>query len=211
MGSPLWDQMWAVVEEQAPTVVEMGYRADQGDASAFFAARGFQKWFARDLMQYSGPWFPELAVDVVTLEPRRVTGYMLAVNECFWPLREALDIKPYAPFPDTAFSDQLQRRLLEAGESTFLFLEDGKLAGSGAIEGPDFVDLVAVRPGYRRLGLGRSITQFCVNRLRRRGAQDVYTSVLEINTGARLLYEGLGLDLVEPYEEARLWLARGTS
>jgi GNAT superfamily N-acetyltransferase len=210
IGGRLWERIRPLVARLAPAVVEVGYRADQGDARAFFAARGFRKWFAMERLRYAGPLFPEVALEAVTLGPQWITEYMQAINECFRQLREAADIRPYAPFSAPAFTDaELQRRLLEDGDNTFLFLVDGQLAGLGATDGRDFVELVAVRPPFRSLGLGRLIIQFCVNRLRQEGAREVYTSVLEINTGARRLYQRLGFEPVEVYEEARLWLPHG--
>lgn len=209
VASRLWETMLPHINASGAAVVETGYRADQGDARSFFASRGFEKWFARDTLRYSGPPLPEPAEEPRKLDLPRVREFMELVNDCFSDLRAELDIVPHAPYPDPAgASGETIQQLLSNGECTFLFLDGGHIASAGEIVGPDHIDLVAVHPAHRRKGLGSLITGYCVNRLRERGASTVLTSVVDINAGARRMYDRLGFEFAETYEEARLWLHR---
>jgi ribosomal-protein-alanine N-acetyltransferase len=56
---------------------------------------------------------------------------------------------------------------------------------------------LAVRPDYRRLGIGRGIIGAQIRRFRRLGCSKCRLEVRVENCGARRMYEGLGFKAVE--------------
>ncbi len=208
IGGLLFDRLRS--EIRGPAVLETGYRADQGHARSFFAARGFEKWFTMTVLRYTGPSLPEPSLAVCPPSEQWLKQYIDLVNQSFFHLRKQLDIRPFAPYFPNAHTDEKTRQdILNNRDNSFWFFDGEDLVGIGEVDDRDFIDLVAVRPDWRQRGYGRAITGFCINRLRQRGASTIVTSVLEINAAARRLYEGMSFEQFEVYEEARLRLPPG--
>lgn len=66
----------------------------------------------------------------------------------------------------------------------------GLLAPEGAQQGD--IQTIAVAPGARGHGLGRTLVLSLVSAARRRGAREIFLEVRDDNPGARRLYERLG-------------------
>lgn len=197
----------------APAQIVTFYRADDGDGRRFFRRRGFKNWFTLVDSIYDGPGFPESdQLQVHEYEDGFFRDYAAIINECFHDLRRQHDIRPYTIFPESSMNcPDTQRRVGENSSNIFMFTADGAVVGVGVLEDPvqgdgNGVDVVAVRPGYRRRGYGRLIAQFCINRIRERGFSRVYIAVMASNIPARKLYEGMGCRPVAVYDEARLFL-----
>lgn len=206
IGKRLFDRLFPGDRVLRPTYLEAGYRCDEGDGRRFFRARGFARWFTLYFMRYSGRPLPEPSLEVRPPAEEWLDAYFDLVNRSFYSLRRAQDMRPFAPYPAGSTGNREIRRAILDRESSFLFFEEGELIGIGETDGRDFIDLVAVHPDRRRRGYGRAITAYCVNRLLARGCRTVVTAVLEINTAARRLYESMGFQQFEVYEEARVLL-----
>lgn len=213
LGARLWE---ALQERLQPTPhrIDTFYRVDVGDGRDFFRRRGFEHWFTLVDSIYDGPAFPEPSeLEVHQYEDRFLADYASLINESFHDLRKEHDIRPYTIYPQASLDcPDTRREIRDNAPNTFMFTTGGAVVGVGALEDPvhedgNSVDVVAVRPQYRRRGYGRLITGFCINRIRERGFQDVYIAYMQSNTPARRLYEGIGCRQTAVYEEARLFLA----
>lgn len=84
---------------------------------------------------------------------------------------------------------------------------DGRLAGCGALRPLADVDYanacemkrLYVRPGYRRLGLGRMLAEALLDAARRAGYSAMLLDTLDEMESARELYASLGFVEVPPY------------
>jgi ribosomal protein S18 acetylase RimI-like enzyme len=95
----------------------------------------------------------------------------------------------------------------EPGGLLLLAWVDGALAGCGAFRPlPDADDANAcemkrlyVRPGFRRLGLGRTLAQALLDRATQAGYSCMFLDTLDDMEAARELYASLGFEEVPPY------------
>ncbi len=211
LGGRMWEELQERLQP-APQRIDTFYRVDVGDGGEFFRRRGFEHWFTLVDSIYDGPGFPEPAeLQVHQYEDRFLADYALIINESFYDLRKEHDIEPYTIYPRASLdSPDTRRRISDNARNTFIFTVEGTVVGLGALEDPvhgdgNGVDVVAVKPEYRRRGYGRLITGFCINRVRERGFEDVYIAFMRSNTPARRLYEGMGCRPTAVYDEARLF------
>jgi mycothiol synthase len=91
----------------------------------------------------------------------------------------------------------LVERVAEPGEfAAFILLrtpavENGVLSGS--------IGMIGVDPAYRRLGLGRQMMRWAIQRLREMGCQEITLEVVEMNDRALPLYEQEGFRHVQDW------------
>lgn len=72
-----------------------------------------------------------------------------------------------------------------------------------------YVRLLGVEPTYRGLGIGRQLTQLCIEEARKRGETTLALHTSEFMNQARKMYEQLGFQLVHelaPIYNKRYWL-----
>ena len=89
----------------------------------------------------------------------------------------------------------------------WLVYVDGRLAGCGALRRLADVDYanacemkrLFVRPGFRRFGLGRRLTQALLDEARRSGYSYLLLDTLDDMEAARELYASLGFVEIAPY------------
>lgn len=214
IGGQLWDALWPLVRASEVSLVFATYRRDAGDAPGFFTRRGFAPWWSGTTLRYDGPDLPEPELDWRHYEDRDFAGYLGLINVSFEPMRRENGFEPYVIFGPQSFADtDLRREMLANRDNLYVFHEEGRLVGLAELTDPvgddgDVVDTLAVSPEARGRGLGRKITEFCINRIRDRGIRTVYIGVVDTNHTARRLYERMGCRVVQSDEEARLWLDR---
>lgn len=93
------------------------------------------------------------------------------------------------------------------GGSLVLALVEGALAGCVALRAITDVDYanaaemkrLYVRPAFRRLGLGRLLSEAILDRARELGYSCVLLDTLDDMEAARTLYEDLGFEEIPPY------------
>lgn len=76
----------------------------------------------------------------------------------------------------------------EAQSRVRSFWQQDRLAGAYITEGEYIRDIV-VAPEYQNRGIGGILLNHCINRMRERGAGNIYLRVAASNTGAKRLYE----------------------
>ena len=72
-----------------------------------------------------------------------------------------------------------------------------------------YVRLLGVDANYRGLGVGKRLTQLCIEEARQMGEQTIALHTSEFMNPARIMYEGLGFSRVreiEPIYDKRYWL-----
>jgi len=93
------------------------------------------------------------------------------------------------------------------GGQLLLAFVDGQVAGCGAFRAlaeSDYANAcemkrLYVRPGYRRLGLGRILAEALVDEARRAGYSAMLLDTLDDMEAARELYASLGFEEIPPY------------
>jgi ribosomal protein S18 acetylase RimI-like enzyme len=169
---------------------------------AFLLAKSFAPWFSEEVMQYPGPRLPDAGLVARPYTDADFETWTGTINQCFYPLRKANDIRPYIIFQH----DQATReRLLNADSENLLFYDGDRLMGLGGIVGSE-IDPVAVVAAERRKGYGRRIAAYCTNLILARGLSPVTLSVAQSNSAARQLYESVGFREVQRLQWFRLLL-----
>ena len=106
------------------------------------------------------------------------------------------------------FSCQSQRQLvgiiflIPSGNPTQIFPADWS-----------YIRLLGVDPDYRGLGIGKKLTQLCLEQAQQMGEQAIALHTSEFMIPARAMYERLGFRLVkelEPIYNKRYWLYKLT-
>lgn len=124
-----------------------------------------------------------------------------AVVEDAVALRELLAVTPDAPvWPKRVWEEMLRRQAESDSPRRALFVADeegGKLAGVIAVTllwPVTEVELLAVRPEYRRRGIGRLLSREWLAWADEGGAREALLEVRRSNGGAQALYRQLGFE-----------------
>jgi GNAT superfamily N-acetyltransferase len=98
------------------------------------------------------------------------------------------------PFPDDAVRDGWKRALSDSEVEVYVLEADGAPAGVVAI-GHGFLRNLYVLPEHQGTGLGSTLHDHALERLRDRGCDEAKLWTLEGNHGARRFYERRGWSL----------------
>lgn len=202
IGRALMDAIWPVVQRIDGMVITR-HRVDGGGARPFYRGLGFEPIVDLYLMGYSGPSFPEPALNLVPYRDDLFAAYLQVNNAAFHELRREAGLEPNV-FPEAAFAnEELRREVLAKGENIWLLRSGGETVGLVELEN-GLIETVAVDGRLQGQGYGKALTQFAVNRLRERGVDEVLLVVGEPNLRARKLYERLGFETLQVDELSRL-------
>ena len=206
IGDDLWGQLLATLPVDVQQI-SSGCPATDDDTHTFLSGRGFQPWFSLELMHYSGPAFPDPQLTVRSYQDQDAADWTRLINEGFYPMRRAVDVKPYQIFADGASQDPATRqRLLNFGNDDHLLFHDGEqLVGMAELVDNE-IDTITVASHLRHQGYGLRIMAFCINRLLARGINPVTLHVVSWSTEARRLYESMGWQFVSQHDTLRLKL-----
>ncbi|MHB8758338.1 MAG: GNAT family N-acetyltransferase [Bacillota bacterium] len=207
IGAALWGAVLADLKVTGATGrVTVKYRSDKGGSQGFYAARGFEPWYAMDYLRYSGPRFPAPALDVRPYDDRYFQSYIRMRSDAFFPVRKSFDHKPHRIFEQDN-TEEYRQACQRAREDMFLAFDGNDLVGCAELV-KDFIDVIAVAPPHQGKGYGKALTEFSANALRDRGHSTVRTSVVVGNTKAETLYDRLGFERSQTNEWACLKLAK---
>ena len=106
--------------------------------------------------------------------------YKSAYNEAFYPMRKALNIKPYEWFSDGGAK-------LIVKPDVYVLVEEGNLIGSVGCYGNEVDDLF-VSPSYMKKGYGRKILVWAMKRIKEQGHKKIVLHVAEWNEAAIKMY-----------------------
>lgn len=206
IGRLLYDHVRPEFDAPGPDKITATYRADRGDAPAFFARRGYEPWF--QMVHLSFPAHGQLDAVSAGCDIRRYSDDLFETCIRIWGIsfyeyRKSHGFEPY-DVRELHAHPNARADFAATGTNTFVaFTPSGEAAGCASVEG-NFIDTVGVLPEYQGRGYGRALTAFCIGHLRGRGIKTVRTSVLVDNLLAKTLYLGMGFEHVVTYEDACL-------
>lgn len=204
IGSGLWNRLLAMAPEDLRQVSCLCPATDR-IGQAFLRAKGFQPWYGLELMHYSGSAFPDSGLTVRAYRDEDYDHWIRLINEGFFPMRKAMDIKPYLVYCDQTKQDPATRLKMQSrsNEDHLLFFDGGRLVGMAELENTE-IDTVTVAVEHRRKGYGWRIMAHCTNVMLARGVNPVTLHVVSWNADARRLYQNMGWQFVEKQEAWRL-------
>ena len=127
----------------------------------------------------------ESSLPLIPFEEKHYNQYANLMDECFYEMRKALNIRPYEKH-----SYSLDEPA-ELKENTFLLLDDDEIIGAVTCAETDIKN-VAVSPRHQRKGYGRKLIKFAINHMKNRGDAAIKLTVTKWNKNAIALYESLG-------------------
>ena len=113
--------------------------------------------------------------------------YMQIYNECFCPMRKALEIKPYN-FLNSY--DQIANKI----KDIYLLMENDEILGSVACYGNEIDDLI-VNKKFQRKGYGRQLLLWAMQHIRENNNEPITLHVAEWNQKAVELYQKAGFEI----------------
>ena len=113
--------------------------------------------------------------------------YMKIYNECFHEMRKALEVEP-----TDFYSDYSQMK--DNIDNTFLYFQNGELAGAVSCYGNELDDLIVKKP-FQGQGLGQKLLLWGMNHIREQGHDEIILHVAEWNQSAVKLYLKSGFSI----------------
>ena len=129
----------------------------------------------------------EIGIECIRFDESFFEEYKRIYNECFYEMRNSLDIRPFNFLSDYA---QIQ----DKSEFIFLLIDDGILVGSVACYGNEVDDLF-VNKKYQGRGIGRQLLLWGMRYIRSKNAFPIHLHVAEWNKTAIGLYESVGFEI----------------
>ncbi|MCL2407545.1 MAG: GNAT family N-acetyltransferase [Defluviitaleaceae bacterium] len=118
--------------------------------------------------------------------------YIALMNECFYEMRKALNVQPYAE----------QHRGLDSphvlAQNTYLYLDDNEIVCAVTIDG-NVIKSLAVNQKYQRQGYARKAMLFAMHRLQSHNISPLKLTVTKWNERALALHKSLGFLLTREY------------
>lgn len=116
----------------------------------------------------------------ISFSEKHWTEYMKIYNECFYEMRKALEIEPINFYFDYS-------QMKDKADSTYLYLQNGMIAGAVSCYGNELDDLF-VNKAFQRRGLGQKLLLWGMNRIKKQGYDEIILHVAEWNQTAVKLY-----------------------
>lgn len=204
----LWEHAQAPLKEKAVVYLITNYNQSQVHWQEFYSDKGLEKWFSLHGMIYKGEAFAETNLTVRNYEASDFDTYHTIMGECFSPMREANDIKPYNTFKDVTpeKAEKMKKAALEMKDNIYMFYDDEKFVGSSMLQDEEIDDLFVV-PDYQGQGYGRKIMEATLNLAMQKNLAKITLGVVAWNTQAVKLYTSLGFEIYQTFEfnRARSW------
>ena len=135
-------------------------------------------------MCYDKKEYEPVDIECIPFDTAYISEYKTLYNEAFFPIRKALDIKPYNWYSD-------DEAIIKKSDDIYLLIEDGKLIGSVAVYCNEIDDLF-VNIKETNKGYGRMLLLWAVKHIREKNDLPITLHVAEWNKGALKLYENAG-------------------
>ena len=135
-------------------------------------------------MQYTGKENDINDFNVISFDEKYWLQYKQIYNECFYEMREALDVKPYDFYSDI-------EQIKDKTENIFLFINDNIIIGSVGCYGNEIDDLI-VNKKYQHNGYGKKLLLWAINYIRKYSNDPVTLHVADWNKNALKLYKDNG-------------------
>ena len=142
-------------------------------------------------MQYVGGII-ESNLDLIPFDDRFYDVYETIYNECFFEMRNALDVKPYDFYHSI---DQLE----DKKQNIFLLMKENELIGSVTCFYNEIDDLI-VNKKYQGHGYGKKLLMFAINYIQKENSIPITLHVAEWNQKAVSLYKKCGFECTQVEE-----------
>ena len=139
-------------------------------------------------MVYDKAEVPESDIECISFDRSYIKDYMASYNEAFYPMRKALDIKPFNWYTE-------ESAVLEKAADTYMLIHGGKLIGAVACYGNEIDDLF-VKASEQGRGYGRELLLWGMNHIRESNNEPITLHVAEWNQGACKLYKSVGFKVI---------------
>lgn len=116
----------------------------------------------------------------VPFQEKNWNEYMKIYNDCFYEMRKALEVEPINFYSDYS---QMKDKI----NGTFLYLQDGVMAGAVSCYGNELDDLI-VEKSFQGQGLGQKLLLWGMNHIKEQGCEEIILHVAEWNQKAVKLY-----------------------
>lgn len=132
---------------------------------------------------------PGSKIDCIPFDKRFVGEYKDSYNAAFYPMREALDIRPYNWYSD-------ESNILSKADDIYLLTDKDVLIGSVACYGNEIDDLF-VCSKYRGKGIGKELLIWAMDHIRKKGHEEIIIHVADWNERAVQMYKDSGFVIVK--------------
>ncbi len=132
-------------------------------------------------MQFIEKEIPFPNVELISFQKKYYSQYELIYNECFYDMRNALEIQPYNFYSDI---EQVKNKM----KDIYLLLQDEIILGSVACYGNEIDDLV-VNKKYQNNGIGKELLHWAINYIRTYNDDPIIIHVAKWNEKALSLYQ----------------------
>lgn len=139
-------------------------------------------------MKYNKAYVEQSKLDCIPFEDRYFEQYKSIYNECFYDMREALEIEPYNFLND-------YEQISEKVSNIYLLVKDGEIVGSVACYGNEIDDLI-VNKKFQRKGYGKQLLLWGIQQIRKKNNEPITLHVAEWNQNALMLYKKVGFEVV---------------
>ncbi len=198
----LWIKIKPYLQEENPNITTIAFPYHHVELSIFLKQLGFVTKFYSLRMEYRGPKFNNLILNVRPYNNDDFESYLRIYSEGFYQIRKQYDMKPYLVYTEENYKDEhLRQEILDNSEGLYTFMNEEEIVGFGKIG--SFLDIVVVDKKHTNKGYGKDIVRQCTNILIDRNIP-VALYVLDLNTRAIKLYKNLGFKVVMPIEALKI-------
>lgn len=138
-------------------------------------------------MKYKGA-LRDSSLPVITFDKKYYSRYKELINNSYYEMREALNIKPHK-----GFCPNLEV-LIEEKDTIFLLMNEDEIICTASCEDNE-VSNVAVNLKYQNCGYGRKILDYAMSYLQKQGHSTIKLTVLKWNKKAIALYKSAGFEI----------------
>ena len=122
----------------------------------------------------------------ILLEDEYYEQYKALIDDCFYEMRKALDVRPYEKHSDSLEHPEKLK------ENTFILLSGEEIICAVTCS-ENYIGKMAVSQRYRRQGYGRKALEFALSYMQKRGDFPIALTVAKWNKNAIAMYESTGL------------------
>ena len=131
-------------------------------------------------MSFKGLVKPDKDFSCILFQRKYWNEYMGIYNECFYKMREALEVEPINFYHDYS---QIKDKI----NDIFLYLQNGVIIGAVSCYGNELDDLI-VEKSFQRQGIGQKLLFWGMNHIKEQGYEEIVLHVAEWNQNAVKLY-----------------------
>ena len=139
-------------------------------------------------MQYKKIALPgNTDIECVPFEAKYFEEYKKTYNECFYDMRQSLDIKPYN------FLSSYEQ-ISEKVNDVYLLIQNNKIVGAVACYGNEIDDLI-VSKNFQNNGYGKQLLLWGMQYIRKMNNKPIILHVAQWNKKATDLYKKIGFEI----------------